>query len=99
LDLMIPPLAFTLIINLVFWFCFLIFWWVTSYYVPLLISSLVLTALALGILIAWVGFGRKIISFKSLLLAPLVLLMKVPLYIKFVLSRQVDWVRSKRDDR
>jgi cellulose synthase/poly-beta-1,6-N-acetylglucosamine synthase-like glycosyltransferase len=99
LDLMIPPLALTLIVNIIFWLSALFFWLLTSYYVPLLISTTVLTTLVLGIFIAWVGFGRKIISFKSLLLAPLVLLMKVPLYIKFVLSRQVDWVRSKRDDR
>lgn len=99
LDLLLPPLALTLIINIVFWLSSLIFWVLTDYPLPLVISTLVLTALVLGIFIAWLGFGRKIISFKSLLLTPLVLLLKIPLYIKFVLSRQVDWVRSKRDDR
>jgi uncharacterized membrane protein len=98
LDLLLPPLALTLIINIVFWLSSLIFWVLTDYSLPLVISTLVLTALVFGIFIAWLGFGRKIISFKSLLLTPLVLLLKIPLYIKFVLSRQVDWVRSKRDD-
>lgn len=40
-----------------------------------------------------------IISLASLAFAPLYTVLKVPLYLKFLVSRQVEWVRSKRDDK
>ena len=97
LDLMVPPLALIFIMSVSFWLIALGFWVYTSYAIPLVIFSAILTILFFGILYAWFSFGRQIITLRSLMIAPLVLLMKIPLYIKFIISRQVDWVRSKRD--
>jgi hypothetical protein len=39
-----------------------------------------------------------VISFATLLYAPFYALKKIPLYVSFLFKRQVDWVRSKRDE-
>ncbi len=97
LDLMVPPLALLLVSALALWVVAFVNWVLSHNLLALAISSLVLGFLGSGILIAWWYFGRKIIGLKSLIYAPIILLMKIPLYIKFVINRQVDWVRSKRD--
>jgi hypothetical protein len=47
---------------------------------------------------AWVRYGRRVISFGSLAMAIPYALWKIPLYAKFLVARQMDWVRSKRNE-
>ena len=92
-DLIIPPLAvLSLMCVIVFMLCFAI-----SSKPLLLLASILLIALISAVLLAWLFFGRALISFKQLCFAPIYALAKIPLYIKFFVSRQVDWVRSKRN--
>jgi hypothetical protein len=65
---------------------------------PALLATAGVTMLGVTILLAWSQFGRAIISFSTLLYAPFYAVKKIPLYIGFLLKRQVEWVRSKRDD-
>lgn len=92
-DLIVPPLAVLVLL------CVAVFIvsFITSAQLALLLSSLLLAALVVAVLLAWLFFGRAIISFKQLCYAPIYALIKIPLYIKFFLNRQVEWVRSKRD--
>ena len=93
LDLIVPPLvALTLCCVAI-----LIVSFVFSIQLALLLSTVVLLALASAVLLAWGFFGRHIISFKQLCYAPIYALVKIPIYIKFFFNRQVEWVRSKRD--
>jgi cellulose synthase/poly-beta-1,6-N-acetylglucosamine synthase-like glycosyltransferase len=55
-------------------------------------------ALAAAVLLAWRRFGSHIVSFGDLLSVPLYVAAKVPLYIQAFTRRQVEWVRTKRDD-
>jgi hypothetical protein len=59
---------------------------------PVLPAALLATA----VFLAWARYGRDIpvASFAS---APLYVLGKVPLYLRFLAKRQVEWVRSRRD--
>ena len=92
-DLIIPPLAvLSLMCVIVFMLCF-----ATSSKPLLLLASILLIALISSVLLAWLFFGRALISFKQLCFVPVYALAKIPLYIKFFVSRQVDWVRSKRN--
>jgi cellulose synthase/poly-beta-1,6-N-acetylglucosamine synthase-like glycosyltransferase len=92
-DLIVPPLAvLTLMCAALFVLCY-----VLPVQPALVLSTVTLIALASSILLAWAYFGRNIISFKQLCYAPIYALIKIPLYIKFFLNRQVEWVRSKRD--
>lgn len=93
LDLLVPPLAMlTLLCCLVFAFSL-----VSGLHVNKMLSISLMSSLFIAVLLAWVKFGKQIISFKQLCYAPVYALIKIPLYIKFFLNRQVEWVRSKRD--
>ncbi len=97
LDLIVPPLA---VLTLMCCFVLLMssgLYHFASFSLSLVYASLLLTVLAITVLIAWAFFGRHIISFKQLCYAPIYALVKIPLYIKFFVNRQVEWVRSKRD--
>ena len=93
LDLIVPPLVvLTLLSFSIFAVSFAL-----SIKLALLLSTILLLALASAVLLAWGFFGRHIISFKQLCYAPIYALVKIPIYIKFFFNRQVEWVRSKRD--
>ncbi|MHC8339808.1 glycosyltransferase family 2 protein [Pseudomonas sp. HLT2-19-2] len=97
-DLWVPPLALlTLVLGAFYTLSWLVFMFGGAL-APALIASVGLAILSVTILLAWSQFGRGIISFSALLYAPFYALKKIPLYIGFVLKRQVEWVRSKRDD-
>lgn len=98
LDLLVPPLALlTLVVSAAFGLSCLLFM-LGGLLVPALIAAVGLALLGVTIMLAWVRCGRGIISFVSLLYAPLYAAKKIPLYLGFLLKRQVDWVRSQRDD-
>lgn len=98
LDLLVPPLALlTLVLAAAFVLSWLVFF-LGGAWAPALIASVGMILLGGTVLLAWSQFGRGIIAFSTLLYAPFYALKKIPLYIGFVLKRQVEWVRSKRDD-
>jgi len=92
-DLIVPPLA---VLTLL---CVILFVanYALSTQLTLMLSTVLLGTLTTTVLLAWIFFGREIISFRQLCYAPIYALIKIPLYIKFFLNRQVEWVRSKRD--
>jgi cellulose synthase/poly-beta-1,6-N-acetylglucosamine synthase-like glycosyltransferase len=98
LDLLVPPLALlTLALGAVFSLSWLVFM-LCGVLAPALIASAGVAILNVTILLVWSQFGRGIISFSALLYAPFYAVKKIPLYLGFLLKRQVEWVRSKRDD-
>jgi cellulose synthase/poly-beta-1,6-N-acetylglucosamine synthase-like glycosyltransferase len=66
---------------------------------PLVLSSAALAMLAVAVLLAWRRHAHHVVSLRELLGAPLYVLGKVPLYARLFRSRQVEWVRTKRDDQ
>ena len=98
LDLLVPPLALlTLLAVASFAMTWLLFV-LSGLLLPALIASSAVALLGATILLAWGRFGREVISFATLLYAPFYALKKIPLYVSFLFKRQVDWVRSKRDE-
>ncbi|WP_449432914.1 glycosyltransferase family 2 protein [Pseudomonas putida] len=97
-DLLVPPLALlALALMITFgvaWLAFVLF----GMLLPALIASAALAMLGVAVLLAWWRFSRELIAFSVLLYAPFYAVKKIPLYIGFLLKRQVQWVRSKRDD-
>lgn len=65
---------------------------------PAWIALIALAMLSLAVLLAWARFCRELIPFSVLLYAPFYAAKKIPLYLGFLIKRQVEWVRSKRDD-
>jgi len=97
LDLSIPPLALLALMNALVWIMSASFFLVTKHQTPLIIASTSIVLLALSALLSWTGYGRHILSLGNLIYAVFYAIMKVPLYAKFLVARQLDWVRSKRD--
>jgi cellulose synthase/poly-beta-1,6-N-acetylglucosamine synthase-like glycosyltransferase len=97
LDLSIPPLALLVMTISLEWLVSLGFLILTGRRIPLEIASLTLASLFSAILLAWFKFGRHVVSGGALAGAVGYALMKIPVYFKFLVARQVTWVRAKRD--
>jgi cellulose synthase/poly-beta-1,6-N-acetylglucosamine synthase-like glycosyltransferase len=97
-DLMVPPLALLLQLQLGLALLGVLAWWFGAGAVPLLISASALALLVLAILAAWRLAGRDVIALSELLLtAPAYALRKLPMYAAFLWKRQSTWVRAKRE--
>ncbi|MET0210655.1 MAG: glycosyltransferase family 2 protein, partial [Burkholderiaceae bacterium] len=97
MDMLVPPLAL-LAMLLTAWTLLqavlaLIFGWIA----PLLVSVLSMGMLAAAIIVAQQEWADDILSLGELLRAPFIILSKIPIYLRFIVKRQVDWVRTKRD--
>jgi cellulose synthase/poly-beta-1,6-N-acetylglucosamine synthase-like glycosyltransferase len=97
MDLCVPPLALLVLQVAALWVVAGVFSAITGFHAPVLIMSAAALILALAVLTAWASHGRRIISFADLISACTYALCKIPMYVRFVFSRQSEWVRSKRD--
>ncbi len=97
LDLCVPPLALLALMTVVVWFTSASLFFVTKQQTPLTIASTSIVLLAASVLLSWGRYGRHILTLGDLVYAVFYAIMKVPLYAKFLVARQLDWVRSKRD--
>ena len=96
-DLCVPPIALLVLLVSATWLAAAVIYAVAGAAAPLLLASAALALLGGSVLAAWARYGRHIISGASLACAPLYALAKIPLYARFLVARQIDWVRSKRD--
>jgi hypothetical protein len=97
LDMCVPPLALLVLMVLVLAVIAVAVIAMTGLWLPWLSAIGLLLVLGFAVLAAWFKFGKNILSFSSLAYAPLYMLAKIPLYMRFLVKRQVEWVRSKRD--
>jgi cellulose synthase/poly-beta-1,6-N-acetylglucosamine synthase-like glycosyltransferase len=97
LDLSVPPLALLMLQVAAIWGASLVFYLSTRIAIPLAIVSVVAALFFVSVLLSWAYYGRRIISLANLALAAVYALWKIPLYARFLVARQVSWVRSKRD--
>jgi len=66
-------------------------------FVPLFIVAAGWVLLAVGVLLAWVRFGRDLISFSTMLSIPFYVLRKLSIYRGFFQKRETSWVRTPRE--
>jgi cellulose synthase/poly-beta-1,6-N-acetylglucosamine synthase-like glycosyltransferase len=97
LDMCVPPLALLVLMVLALAVIAAIAMAITGLWLPWAFAIALLLGLGFAVLAAWRKFGKHILSFSSLAYAPLYMLAKIPLYMRFLVKRQVEWVRSKRD--
>lgn len=96
LDLSVPPLALlTLLVVGVLCASAIVLVYVKTT-TPFAIAAATAILLGLSVVISWARYGRQTLSIRQLLFAALYALWKIPLYTKFLVARQVDWVRSRR---
>jgi cellulose synthase/poly-beta-1,6-N-acetylglucosamine synthase-like glycosyltransferase len=97
LDLCIPPTALLALLVVVIWMSCAILFYLTAVAWPLAMASFGALLMAASVLGSWGAYGRDIMTLGTLLLCVVYPLWKIPLYLRFLVARQVDWVRSKRD--
>jgi cellulose synthase/poly-beta-1,6-N-acetylglucosamine synthase-like glycosyltransferase len=97
LELAVPPLSLFVMLCLaasiiaVSWGLFSASW------VPATLSSLTIVFLGTAVLLAWARFGQNDLRWQALLGIPMYILWKIPMYFKFLVRPQQDWVRTERD--
>jgi cellulose synthase/poly-beta-1,6-N-acetylglucosamine synthase-like glycosyltransferase len=96
-DLCVPPIALLVLLTGAVGLAGGLLYALAGSLGPLLLASGELALLTCCVLMAWARYGRGIISGASLAFAPIYALAKIPLYARFLIARQIDWVRSKRD--
>ncbi|HCN88891.1 MAG TPA: glycosyl transferase, partial [Oxalobacteraceae bacterium] len=97
IDMCVPPLALLTLLVLATCLLGMLLWAVTGNPLPWSAALIDPAILGLAVLMAWARFGRGILTFRHLAYAPIYALSKIPLYVKFLVRRQVEWVRSHRD--
>ena len=74
-------------------------WWLGTGPAPLLLAALSLALVGAGVMAAWARDGRRIVRLRELLALPLYVAAKLPIYLLLFGRRQVEWVRTSRDER
>ncbi|HPV44355.1 MAG TPA: glycosyltransferase family 2 protein [Methylotenera sp.] len=97
-DLSVPPLA--LLVTLLFGYAAatgIVLMLYDVGYVAFLVSLSGVALLSIAIAMAWLGWGRHIISFSAMLLVPVYVISKIPHYVRFLFKRQKAWNKTERD--
>jgi len=97
LDLCVPSLSMLSLLVTVLTSLAAIFAVFGGGVLPLVLSIVVMAMLGMAVLLAWTRYGRQAVTLGDLAYAPIYALWKIPLYLKFLTGRQVEWVRAKRD--
>jgi cellulose synthase/poly-beta-1,6-N-acetylglucosamine synthase-like glycosyltransferase len=99
LDLCVPPLAALVLMLLGVLLLAVLLALAGGGAVPLVIAAAAVVLVIAAVLLAWAGHARHIVSLRELLGVPLYVLGKLPIYARLFGQRQVEWVRTKRDDK
>lgn len=97
LDMCVPPVALLTLATFALFMLAMITYFVFDWLAPLVLAACSLLGLTLAVLLAWQRFARHVLSLNDLLSTASYVFWKLPLYLKFMVSRQVEWVRAKRD--
>jgi cellulose synthase/poly-beta-1,6-N-acetylglucosamine synthase-like glycosyltransferase len=98
LELAIPPLSLLAAVwAVLLGVCLL--WWQTNdgSWAPALTLASAAVLAGVGVLFAWARFGRRMLPARTLVLAPVYVLWKLPIYLKLLGRREKSWVRTERD--
>lgn len=97
MDMLVPPLALLAGLLVVATLAQAIWALLTGWVAGLALALLGVAALLVAIVAARHRFAAELIGLGELLKAPVYVLAKLPIYLSFVVRRQTEWVRTKRD--
>lgn len=97
-DLAVPPLSLLLLISLLFTVS------TGSVAIALLDNSHILLIITLPliiqgvtILLSWITFGKHLLTFQDIVLIPIYILSKIPIYTKYLIKKETNWVKTDRE--
>jgi cellulose synthase/poly-beta-1,6-N-acetylglucosamine synthase-like glycosyltransferase len=97
IDLCVPPTALLMLLGVLAWICGALVFVFADATLPFIAASIALALIGAAIFSSWLRYGRERLPFSQLLLGATYALRKIPLYARFLVARQMDWVRSRRD--
>ncbi len=75
----------------------LVFALISASWLPLQLAGLAGAALFTAVILAWYRYGRSDLSWRQLVMIPIYILWKIPLYLAFLMRPEKRWVRTRRD--
>jgi len=97
LEISIPPISLLVMVVLATLGFTSLWGWLTQSWLPLQITSLAATSVVIAVGLAWLHFGREDLTTRQLASVPFYILWKVPVYLKFLVKPQKDWMKTTRD--
>jgi cellulose synthase/poly-beta-1,6-N-acetylglucosamine synthase-like glycosyltransferase len=97
IDLCVPPTALLVLLGALSWTCGALLFLRTGWIGGLAAATVGVALIASAVLGSWLIYARTLLPFSELLLGATYALRKIPLYARFLVARQMDWVRSRRD--
>lgn len=96
LELGVPPLSLLALSSLLFGLLCLIMWQLGSSVLPtVLMTTLLLNAMVM-VFLSGIKHGRETISIKTIMMLPVYVAWKIPIYLKMLVARQQQWNRTER---
>jgi hypothetical protein len=96
LDLLVPPLALLMALALMCGAVLAVFGALSGTGAPAVVLFSALAVALANTLVAWFLYGRDVLAPAALATAPLYIIRKIPLYVGFILTRQMTWNRTPR---
>jgi cellulose synthase/poly-beta-1,6-N-acetylglucosamine synthase-like glycosyltransferase len=96
LHLLVPPLALLLSIAFAVLTALLATAIWTDIILPAVLVACLVAAVFFSLFLAWLSGGYRWLSTRSLLVIPLYVLWKIPVYLRFAVGRRSEWVRTDR---
>ena len=97
LDLMVPPLAALVLLLGGLALADAAWWLGAGDPAPFVVAFVAFLLVDAAVLVAWWREGRRLIGVRELFGLPLYIAAKLPVYLRLLGKRQVEWVRTKRD--
>ena len=98
LDVSVPPLSLIAIMGTVAMGGALMAGALGESWIPACLLGFGLGLVFVAVSISWIRFGRTRFPARAMLLAPVYVVSKLPLYIEFVIRRQRAWIRTEREN-
>ena len=96
LDLGVPPLALLAGVLALAWLLAVAGWLLGGTALVAIVASALVALFLITILAAWSVQGRDLVRLGELLAVPWYIVAKLPMYVRFIVRRQRDWVRTDR---
>ena len=97
IDLCVPPLALLAMLLVLVLATAVLVYGLAQIAWPAIIALCASAAFSAAVLIAWLHFGRRVIALRAVAWAAAYAVWKIPLYLRFVTRRQLQWMRSRRE--
>ena len=96
LDLLIPPLALLMLVNLLLLLVFALMAAIGIGYSGMLILAAAMSCLGAALFLVWLRFGRTLVPPRIVLKIPAYIFGKIAIYAGLFGNREKKWVRTKR---